>query len=258
MSEYTKEDYAALYRKMQATMRDIGGVGKEGYNKFQDYKYQRSEDIVNAVRNALLANDLMFAAGIRAVELAEIVLTETSGTTTKEKLQTRALVHMDMTLLDIVTGATITFPFSNAALDSSDKAVNKAITAAKKFWLLTTFLISTDDDDLDKHDPKPQSQTRQNASKNGATTPDTHKDHSPQPTPPTPANGAKTGKFNWKEAIWWKRAVDALFNEFGIEREHGANLLNKWAKAGDLAQDMTEEQALDAAWKLASRAVQIS
>jgi hypothetical protein len=82
----------------------------------------------------------------------------------------------------------------------------------------------------------------------------THDRQSPPATktPQTPVGGANSGKFNWKQAAWWKQAVDMLFVEFEIEREHGANLLNKWAKEGRLLQDMTEEQALGTARQIAS------
>lgn len=154
MSEFTSTDYAKLFSKMAQVMERVGSVEKAGYNEAQRYKYVKSDDVVGAVRAAMLESGLALLVGVRAVELAEIVTKNDKGA---ERVNTRALVHLDMTLCDTETGATITAPVSNLSHDTSDKAVNKAITAAKKYWLIATFLISTDEDDSDKsHVPAPR------------------------------------------------------------------------------------------------------
>jgi|GEM_PF-4547377 len=62
----------------------------------------------------------------------------------------------DYTLACGDTGATITTRWTGEAADSQDKGINKAATAALKYWLLKTFLISTGDEDPDAV-PAPES-----------------------------------------------------------------------------------------------------
>lgn len=250
MSDYSKQDYAGLFMKMKNVMASIGAIEKTGRNTTQNYSYMESDVIVTAIRSAMIENNLAFMVGMPSCELSEIVTKNKQG---DERITTRAMVRMDMMLLDCDTGCVMSVPFSNEALDTSDKAVNKAVTAAKKYWLIATFMVSTKDDDSDKDN---LSKSRSNAAPRPANQPHDRQSHDAPQNAPTPANGANSGKFNWKAAQWWKAAVDMLFNEFEIEREHGANLLNKWAKAGHLTQDMPENAALSNARNLANQILQ--
>jgi hypothetical protein len=147
MSEYSNQDYAALFTKMKNVMASIGAIEKTGRNTTQNYNYMESDVIVTAIRSAMIENNLAFMVGMPACEVTEIVTKNKGG---HERITTRALVHMQMMLLDCDTGCVMTANFSNEALDTSDKAVNKAVTAAKKYWLVATFMVSTKDDDSDK------------------------------------------------------------------------------------------------------------
>lgn len=250
MSEYSNQDYASLFMKMKNVMASIGAIEKTGRNTTQNYSYMESDVIVTAIRAAMIDNNLAFMVGMPSCELSEIVTKNKNG---DERITTRAMVRMDMMLLDCETGCVMSVPFSNEALDTSDKAVNKAVTAAKKYWLIATFMVSTKDDDSDK-DSLPKS--RSNATQNGANQPRDRQSPSSTQNAPTPASGANPAKFDWRQAAWWKTAVDMLFDEFMIERDHATNLLNKWGKAGHLHQDMPTHDALTAARNMAGQLVQ--
>lgn len=182
--EYTKEDYAKLFEKMRLIMADIGAVKKTGKHPTQGYAFVESDNIVASVRDAMVAHKIVFMASVLDCQLNETVVETKSG---GQRVDTRAIVRMEMTLLDCETGCVMTAQMVNMAVDTSDKAVNKAITAAKKYWLLTTFMMSTKEDDSDRDSGE---RTVKNAPKSG----DNKRNDKPAATPPqSPKNGTKSG-----------------------------------------------------------------
>ena len=132
-----------LYAKMAQVMGLVSRIPKSGYNDHFKYAYATSEDVADTVRDALAEVGLAFFVNITNV--------------VQENKKT--IVSMEFTFADGETGETHISAWQGEALDSQDKGISKAITAATKYFLLKTFLISTGDEvDPDangKVDPEP-------------------------------------------------------------------------------------------------------
>ena len=154
---------ATLYKKLAAVMGGISRVPKNGINQHFRYKFAQDSDVLDVVRSLLAEQSVaVFVSMTDLVQDGKI---------------TRATFEYTLACGD--TGATITTRWTGEAADSQDKGINKAATAALKYWLLKTFLISTGDEDPDAG-PAPR--------RPAATEPEP----APEP-PPQPAHWATNG-----------------------------------------------------------------
>lgn len=170
------DEKATLYKKMAAVMNDLNRIPKNGRNKEQNYDYATSEDIKQAIRAAMAKNNLALL-----FELAEFTIEEVvSRSGTKGK---KIIGKLDFTLACGDTGETVNRSIWAEAIDWQDKAFNKLYTTGEKYFLITTFLVSTgDEDDADsgpvvhetgnqqtikpaKQDKKPEAQQAQTTAK---------------------------------------------------------------------------------------------
>ena len=134
-----------LATRLVAAMGEIGALNKGGSNTAQNYKYVTSEDVLSAVRGALWKHGIFFICGVDSVTREE----SRSG---KQYLVT---LKMTMVFCCGETGEKMEAPWYAEAADSGDKAINKAQTAAVKYFLLKTFLIPTSDEpDADQRSPE--------------------------------------------------------------------------------------------------------
>lgn len=134
-----------LRRKLLAVMQAIGGVEKKGKTEVgQVYTYQRAADIFPKTQRALIEYGVMFLAH----EVAR-----TPHPTHQSKNNAVVFVEdvlMKFIFLDTDSDERIEGEGSGIAFDTSDKALNKAKTAALKYFLKQTFLIGEDEDDSEK------------------------------------------------------------------------------------------------------------
>lgn len=133
-------DKSTLYRKMSAVMGRLKRLPKNGYNAFHKYNYVLDADVMEAVREAMSAEGLCFF-----VDMGEIKVDGNKTT-----------IRFRVEFACSETGATHMVDWIGEALDKQDKGINKAATAAIKYCLLKTFLISTGDTD----DTDAESETR--------------------------------------------------------------------------------------------------
>lgn len=139
---------AQLFAKMARIMGKIKRLPKSGHNKHFDYKFTTDSDVADTIREHLAEENIAFFAETVAVEpvmgkksRAQYVFTFACGD----------------------TGYTRSCSWFAEADDGQDKGLNKAATAAEKFFLLKTFVMSTgderDDPDSDAHLSKQQKPT---------------------------------------------------------------------------------------------------
>lgn len=125
-----------LYRKMADAMSRLERLPKNGYNKFHKYTYVTDADVMDALRSTLAGVGLAFSVSVvNVVRDAQ-----------------RVTVEVALTLADADTGETITsvwFGEANDRKGTDDKAIQKAVTAAVKYFLLKAFLVSTGDEAQD-------------------------------------------------------------------------------------------------------------
>lgn len=144
--------------KLLIAAEACGYVQKDGNNAFHRYRYASAANILGHV------NDALTKAGLAVVETLPEIVSETGAG--KERVVT---ARMTLTVGDTETTERATFRGLGSGMDSGDKAVMKAITAATKYAWMGAFSISTGDD------PEADETTDRRASK-------------PTPKAPPPAN----------------------------------------------------------------------
>lgn len=140
---------APLFAKMARVMGKMDRLKKTGYNQQQKYQFATDADVADLVRQAMVEEGLAFFASMTSYEQSEHI-------TSNNAKMTRTVASFLFTFCCTETGATESRTWSSESLDSGDKGMNKAATAAEKFFLLKTFIISTGDkaDEPDYHSPE--------------------------------------------------------------------------------------------------------
>lgn len=138
-----------LRQRMLAAMTDIGRVAKDGFNSGQQYNYTKADDIISECRGALIKHGIVFLSS----EVDQQRLPDREAKSGAAILG--VVVKMQFTLMDTTSDEKLVAGHSGEGMDSGDKAVNKAKTAALKYFLQQTFLIPTGDDpEKDDHEVK--------------------------------------------------------------------------------------------------------
>lgn len=138
-----------LQAKLASVLADVRRIPKLGYNSAQKYAFAREGDIADMIRDSLAAHRVSFKASIARREAGDLaviynVITSNNGTQGVE-----CIVDLDITLTCGDTGETQEAAWQGVATDYTDKALPKALTAAKKTFLVFTFLVSTGDEEPD-------------------------------------------------------------------------------------------------------------
>ena len=124
-----------LAAKLALAARACGYVQKDGANQFHRYRYASAAAILGHVNEALCEH------GLAVVDtLPEILATEGTG---KERVVT---ARMTVTVADTESDERVIFRGLGSGMDSGEKAVMKAVTAALKYAWMGAFSISTGDD----------------------------------------------------------------------------------------------------------------
>ncbi|KIF04161.1 hypothetical protein PL81_20340 [Streptomyces sp. RSD-27] len=124
-----------------AVMREIGPVGKNGKNKDQGYQFRAQEDIVTAARKP------MARYGLRM--LPRVISHEHF---TRGKVNV-AIIEVEFTFRGPTGDIMPPILVIGEGADVSDKASNKAMTAAKKYAFIQAFEIADGADDGDNDHP---------------------------------------------------------------------------------------------------------
>lgn len=147
MTDYAPTDaksQASLFAKMAKVLGAMKRLEKSGWNDFHKYKFASEADVADAVRAAMAENNLALF-----VNIVKVIRKDTGRTTRGGFPILNTFVKVEFTFADGDTGATRSCLFDGEALDSDDKGINKAVTAAEKYFLLKTFMISSGDKEAD-------------------------------------------------------------------------------------------------------------
>jgi len=130
-----------------ATMAEQG-IGKGRNNQAQGYKFRGIDDVYNALGKVLAANGLVVLPRVLSRECVE-----------RQTANNRALfyvvVEVEFDLVAAEDGTRHTVKTYGEAMDSADKATNKAMSAAYKYMAFQAFCIPTEgDNDADAHTPE--------------------------------------------------------------------------------------------------------
>ena len=145
-----------VYKAINAVQDALSkvGVGKDSTNQAQGFKFRGIDAIYNALAPALAKNGLCILPRM----LSRTVEERTTG-------NGRALfyvtVEAEFDFVSVEDGSKHTVKNYGEAMDSGDKATNKAMSAAYKYACLQTFCIPTEGDndaDATTHDVQPRAE----------------------------------------------------------------------------------------------------
>lgn len=155
MTEFSEQ--SSLHGKMASVMLAIGGISKSGKNSHQNYAFIKHSDVFAKVQELLGSHGIAMYSNVIGYEL----LPTDKGT--------HVVLQMKFILACQDTGQAMECLWVGEAKDSSDKAFNKAMTAGMKYFLLTTFLIASDEaKDADSESPSTGRPTTQKKNSNNS------------------------------------------------------------------------------------------
>lgn len=149
MSESPKV-YEAI-AKVMAELAKIG-IGKNNRNTQQNYKFRGIDDVYNVLCTLLSANKLLILPRVLKREVTE-------RETRNGGVLFYVVLDVEYDLVSAEDGSKHTVRVVGEAMDSGDKASNKAMSAAYKYTSIQAFCIPTEgDNDADSttHEPAPQ------------------------------------------------------------------------------------------------------
>ena len=129
------------------------GIGKDRKNEQQGYKFRGIDDVYNALSTHLAEAKLCILPNVLSRELVERV-------TQKGGALFYVTVKVDFAFVSAEDGSEHHVVTYGEAMDTGDKATNKAMSAAYKYAAMQAFCIPTEgDNDADSktHEVKPRS-----------------------------------------------------------------------------------------------------
>ena len=145
-----------VYQAISSVMARLAkeGIGKDRKNEQQGYKFRGIDDVYNALAPLLAESGLCILPKVKSREVIERQ-TRNGGTLFY------VTVDVDFSFVSVKDGSTHVVCMSGEAMDSGDKATNKAMSAAYKYACLQAFCIPTEGDndaDATTHQVVPQEQ----------------------------------------------------------------------------------------------------
>lgn len=156
-TEVTRAPGPKVYQAIAKVMAEIGrtGIAKARNNAQQGYKFRGIDDVYNALSGYLSTAGLCILPRVKS----RIV---TERTTAKGGVLFYVVLDMDFDIVCAEDGSRHTVSVTGEAMDSGDKATNKAMSAAFKYACMQVFCIPTEgnpDADQETHvdiEPAPQ------------------------------------------------------------------------------------------------------
>lgn len=125
-----------IYAAMAVLQAELArrGVGKDGTNREQGYKYRAWDDVQQALAAALTQAKVIL---IPNIESREVTAAQTARGTTIYRVVLRGSLHY----ISTEDGSQISFTAYGEAADSGDKATSKAMTMMVKYAVLHSLQI---------------------------------------------------------------------------------------------------------------------
>jgi hypothetical protein len=138
-----------IFKALSAVQTELAakGIAKGDTNTFDNYKFRGIDAVLNALAPILARNGVVLVPSVDESEIRTIA----SGS---GKAMNHCKVKMSFTFYDS-EGDSITHTFHGEAMDRGDKSLNKAATAAYKYFLFQAFTIpveGTQDADSETHE----------------------------------------------------------------------------------------------------------
>jgi hypothetical protein len=143
-----------VYAAIAGVMADLAkaGIAKDRANQAQGYKFRGIDDVYNALAPVLSAHGLLMLPRVIGREVVE-------RTNNKGTALFYVTVDVEFSLVCAEDGSAHVIRTCGEAMDSGDKASNKAMSAAYKYAAMQAFCIPTEGDndaDATTHEVAPR------------------------------------------------------------------------------------------------------
>ncbi len=127
-----------IYGAIIDAMGQISAIGKDRKNQMQGFQYRGIDDVMNELHGVLAKSGIFIVPSVLEEQ-------RTQGTTSKGGViyYTRLKIKFTFYAKD---GSSVESVVIGEAMDSGDKASNKALSIGLKYALLQVFCIPTEDD----------------------------------------------------------------------------------------------------------------
>jgi len=129
-----------VYAKILAVMGDVSHVGKDGFNKFQNYSYTSEYGILAVIRASMIEHGLVIIPDVLSCDALQVADTKAG------QPQWITTVRVRYTFVDVDSGEKHVANFYGSGIDSGDKGYYKALTGANKYMFLKAFQLPSGDD----------------------------------------------------------------------------------------------------------------
>ena len=161
-----------VYRAINAVQSDLArvGISKDGVNSSQNYKFRGIDQVYAALAPLLAKHGLCVLPRVISHERSERVTLKPGyqGGPAKESVLFYVTVDVEFDFVAMSDGSKHVVRTAGEAMDSGDKATNKAMSAAYKYAAFMAFAIPTEGDndaDAHTHEVQPRKTQSQPASK---------------------------------------------------------------------------------------------
>lgn len=139
----------AIYRKLAEIQAAVKGMtkDKEAFN----YEYVTGDKVLNAIRPMMDARKLLLMPSVKDVK-TQVVQYDAWDRNAKgiiTKTEILYVVTMEMKWVDAEDGETLIETWAGSGMNAFDKGYGSALTYGERYYLLKTFHIATDRDDVD-------------------------------------------------------------------------------------------------------------
>ncbi|CNI13251.1 ERF family protein [Yersinia mollaretii] len=145
----------AVYKAIAAVAKDLSeiGIAKDSRNAQQGFQFRGIDAVYNALSPSLVRNGLVILPRITERTVSERV-------TQKGGVLFYVVVKAEFDFVSVEDGSIHTVVTFGEAMDSGDKATNKAMSIAYKYAAFQAFCIPTEetaaDPDAEIHQPAPR------------------------------------------------------------------------------------------------------
>ncbi len=132
-----------IFKAINAVQAELSkqGISKDQTNSFDKYRFRGIDDVLNVLSPVLARNGLMIIPSVEEKELVQVA-TKNGG------YQNHATLKVVYTMYD-VHGDSVSHTVYGEAFDRGDKSINKALTAAYKYFVFQSFCVPLVGDDAD-------------------------------------------------------------------------------------------------------------
>lgn len=144
----------AVYEAIRLVQGELAkiGISKDGVNESQKYKFRGIDQVYGALSPLLAKHGLCVLPRIISREMNERITIKEWNGQKKESVLFYVTVEAEFDFVAVADGSRHTVRTYGEAMDSGDKATNKAMSAAYKYAAFMAFAIPTEgDNDADGH-----------------------------------------------------------------------------------------------------------